>query len=261
MIANAFQNCDERAATSIRLKSDCEEIVMTLEDQINLLKSEARKLEQTIARKDGEISLYIGQQLQSENQKALLSAAKKLLHQKASESDAVVASSKQQLDELGNEVRRLKLENDQLKQAILAPSTEIYIARVTGFNNELQPESVAKVIFSHRTNYQTSLIVFQAIDWAVKEWKVTIISMSLGFDSEYTDIHRALKEAHNVMVFAACSGEAANKNVPNHPARDRTVFGINSSGFNINASKGDSTTPSRSTRPLAKMFFRHGPWA
>jgi subtilisin family serine protease len=52
----------------------------------------------------------------------------------------------------------------------------------------------------------------QAIRYAVKEWRVDIISMSFGYEDEIDSIHEALKyaEDNNVLLLAAASNVGCN---------------------------------------------------
>lgn len=79
----------------------------------------------------------------------------------------------------------------------------------------------------------------QAIDWAVNEWKVDIISMSFGFTSNRKELEDAVKRAANddVLMFAAASNHGDNRGYRAYPARDRNVFCIHSTDWQGNRSK------------------------
>lgn len=95
----------------------------------------------------------------------------------------------------------------------VAPEADIYVARVFRETQDVVPDQVAP-----------------AIEHAVKNWEVDIISMSFGFPSVIFKINEALKLADNndVLLFAAASNDGANKSIPRAwPAREDTkVFCI-----------------------------------
>jgi len=78
----------------------------------------------------------------------------------------------------------------------VCPNAHVYVARVVGDSKDkIDPSAVAK-----------------AIHHAVQEWKVDIISISLGWDVEHEDIVTQLNHAvsNNVIVFAATSNYGAS---------------------------------------------------
>ncbi|KUJ21222.1 subtilisin-like protein [Mollisia scopiformis] len=99
----------------------------------------------------------------------------------------------------------------------IAKWAEIYVATVVDAQGTVNVRSVAK-----------------ALTHAVREWKVNIVSLSLGFDRRVQRIDAALREAdqQNILVFAAVSnhGAAALRQVA-WPASMTKVFGINSANF------------------------------
>lgn len=81
----------------------------------------------------------------------------------------------------------------------------------------------------------------QAIDYAVEQWKVDIISMSFGFPSRdvegYDELESAIHNAYSahVLLFAAASNSGANLDRA-YPARDENVICIHSTDANGNRS-------------------------
>ncbi|KAJ6088426.1 subtilisin [Penicillium sp. IBT 16267x] len=106
------------------------------------------------------------------------------------------------------------------------PDAEIYIAKISD-GKPVGPGIIAKVIL--------------ALDYAVNEWKVDIISMSFGFRSRdvegYEELERAIHNAYSnhVLLFAAASNSGANLDRA-YPARDENVICINSTDANGNRS-------------------------
>ncbi|KAJ5986356.1 hypothetical protein N7451_010721 [Penicillium sp. IBT 35674x] len=103
------------------------------------------------------------------------------------------------------------------------PDAEIYIAKISD-GKPVGPGIIAK-----------------ALDYAVNEWKVNIISMSFGFRSRdvegYEELERAIHNAYSahVLLFAAASNSGANLDRA-YPARDENVICINSTDANGNRS-------------------------
>lgn len=99
-----------------------------------------------------------------------------------------------------------------------APEADIYIARVFRETKDVVPDQVAP-----------------AIEHAVNEWEVDIISMSFGFPSRLAKMDDALKLAanKNVLLFAAASNDGANEDITRAwPARDDSkVFCIHATDF------------------------------
>ncbi|KAJ5928327.1 subtilisin [Penicillium verhagenii] len=108
------------------------------------------------------------------------------------------------------------------------PDAEIYIAKISD-GKPVSPSIIAK-----------------ALDHAVKEWKIDIISMSFGFHSRdiegYDELERAIHNAYSarVLVFAAASNSGANLDRA-YPARDENVICINSTDANGNRSSFSPT--------------------
>ncbi|KAJ5980059.1 hypothetical protein N7481_007357 [Penicillium waksmanii] len=103
------------------------------------------------------------------------------------------------------------------------PDAEIYIAKISD-GKPVGPGVIAK-----------------ALDYAVNEWKVDIVSMSFGFRSRdvegYEELERAIHNAYSahVLLFAAASNSGANLDRA-YPARDENVICINSTDANGNRS-------------------------
>ncbi|PYH85260.1 putative subtilisin [Aspergillus uvarum CBS 121591] len=103
------------------------------------------------------------------------------------------------------------------------PDAEIYIAKISD-GKPCSPSIIAK-----------------ALDYAVNEWQVDIISMSFGFHSRdvegYDELERAIHNAYSsrVLLFAAASNSGANLDRA-YPARDENVICINSTDANGNRS-------------------------
>jgi hypothetical protein len=92
----------------------------------------------------------------------------------------------------------------------IAPQADIYVARVFQDGNGVTADYIA-----------------QAIELAVNEWKVDIISMSFGFPNWIENVDKALKLAHSndVLLFAAAANDGGNTLISKAwPARDPKVF-------------------------------------
>ncbi|KAJ5770966.1 Peptidase S8/S53 subtilisin/kexin/sedolisin [Penicillium nucicola] len=104
-----------------------------------------------------------------------------------------------------------------------SPDAELYISKISD-GRPCNPKIIAK-----------------AIDHAVNEWQVDIISMSFGFPSReiegYDELESAIQRAYaeNVLIFAAASNSGANLDRA-FPARDENVICIHSTDANGNRS-------------------------
>ncbi|KAF2973268.1 hypothetical protein GQX73_g289 [Xylaria multiplex] len=104
-----------------------------------------------------------------------------------------------------------------------APDAELYVAKIAE-NKPSSPKTVA-----------------EAINYAVSEWKVDIISMSFGFPTRdiegYVDLERALANAYanKVLLFAAASNNGGQLG-RSFPARDHTVIAVHATDANGNRS-------------------------
>lgn len=111
----------------------------------------------------------------------------------------------------------------------MAPDCDVYVAQIAD-NNPLSPHQIAK-----------------AIDHAVTEWQVDIISMSFGFLDEREQGCAELREAilraytSGVLIFAAASNVGAHGTAPAFPARLSNVFCIYSGDGMGNCSKTSPT--------------------
>ncbi|ROV88919.1 hypothetical protein VSDG_08918 [Cytospora chrysosperma] len=107
----------------------------------------------------------------------------------------------------------------------VAPDSDIYIARIAKFS-PTEPVQIAK-----------------AIDHAVAEWQVDIISMSFGFPDENDELSKAIlnAHAHNILMFAAASNDGAHGLLPAFPARHHSVFCIYASDGMGNSIRGNPT--------------------
>ncbi|KAJ4328353.1 hypothetical protein N0V84_001224 [Fusarium piperis] len=122
----------------------------------------------------------------------------------------------------GTHVTRLLLQ--------MAPAADIYIAKITD-NKNVNPEDMSRIA--------------EAIDWAVKEWNVHIISMSFGFGHHNKAIDDAIERAFKAdkLMLAAASNEGGNKGRA-RPGRNPRVICIHACDGNGN--KGDmSPSPMR----------------
>lgn len=108
----------------------------------------------------------------------------------------------------------------------VAPEADIYVARVFRETKDVVPDQVAP-----------------AIEHAVKNWEVDIISMSFGFPSVIFKMDQALKLAamNDVLLFAAASNDGANEDITRAwPARDDSkVFCIHATDSMGNSWKGN----------------------
>lgn len=108
----------------------------------------------------------------------------------------------------------------------VAPEADIYVARVFRETQEVVPDQVAP-----------------AIEHAVKNWDVDIISMSFGFPSVIFKMDQALRLAANndVLLFAAASNDGANEDITRAwPARDDSkVFCIHATDSKGSPWKGN----------------------
>ncbi|QGA21462.1 hypothetical protein EYB26_009173 [Talaromyces marneffei] len=108
------------------------------------------------------------------------------------------------------------------------PDAELYIAKISD-GNPCSPENIAK-----------------AIDYAIDEWNVDIISMSFGFPTreikDYDKLEGAIHKAYSnhTLLFAAASNSGANLDRA-YPARDENVICIHSTDANGNRSKFSPT--------------------
>ncbi|OPB42086.1 hypothetical protein A0O28_0032030 [Trichoderma guizhouense] len=104
----------------------------------------------------------------------------------------------------GTHVTRLLLQ--------MAPAAEIFIAKISDCKT-VEPENMTRIA--------------QAIDWAVEECKVDIISMSFGFQTKSKDIDDAIERAFRAdkLMFAAASNEGGNK-PRSRPGRNKKVICI-----------------------------------
>ncbi|KAJ5747489.1 Cadherin [Penicillium nucicola] len=104
-----------------------------------------------------------------------------------------------------------------------APDAEIYIAKICD-TRPSSPQTIAK-----------------AINYAVNEWKVDIITMSFGFPTRnivgYNELENAIDRAHfeNVLLLAAASNNGGN-NDRAYPAGEEKVICIHSTDSNGNRS-------------------------
>ncbi|KAI1757959.1 pfs domain-containing protein [Xylaria castorea] len=104
-----------------------------------------------------------------------------------------------------------------------APDAELYIAKIA----ENKPSSPK--------------VIAEAINYAVSEWKVDIISMSFGFPTcdveDYIELERALTNAYanKVLLFAAASNNGGRLG-RSFPAREPTVIAVHATDANGNRS-------------------------
>ncbi|ETS87207.1 hypothetical protein PFICI_01035 [Pestalotiopsis fici W106-1] len=109
-----------------------------------------------------------------------------------------------------------------------APDAELYIAKIA-----------EKELSSPR-------IIAKAIEMAVNDWKVDIISMSFGYPTNqidgYEELKKALEDAHckHVLMFAAASNSGANLGRA-YPAREPQVICVHSTDSHGNRSKFSPT--------------------
>ncbi|RYP66887.1 hypothetical protein DL771_007544 [Monosporascus sp. 5C6A] len=113
----------------------------------------------------------------------------------------------------------------------MAPAAEIYVAKITD-NKNVDPEDMSRIA--------------EAIDWAVKEWDVHIISMSFGFEPRNEAIDNAIERAFKAekLMFAAASNEGGNKG--------RSRPGKNSNVICIHACDGKGNKGDMSPNPEKK---------
>ncbi|KAB2573850.1 Subtilisin DY [Lasiodiplodia theobromae] len=92
----------------------------------------------------------------------------------------------------------------------MAYNAHIYVARVAKGSNPDDPAYIA-----------------EALRYATESWKVDIINMSFGFDSDKGGIGAAIKNAYsaNVLMFAASRNDGGNFSVA-FPARHKDVISI-----------------------------------
>lgn len=88
---------------------------------------------------------------------------------------------------------------------------------------------IAKIVDSRHFTEATAGHIADAIEYAVNNWKVDIITMSLGFKGRQPKIEKAIKlaGASDVLIFAAAANHGALDQVA-FPARMNGVFAINS---------------------------------
>ncbi|KAJ2987379.1 hypothetical protein NUW58_g4379 [Xylaria curta] len=109
-----------------------------------------------------------------------------------------------------------------------APDAELYIAKIAD-NKPPSPKTIA-----------------DAVNYAVSEWKVDIISMSFGFPTcnikDYIELERALANAYakEVLLFAAASNNGGRLG-RSFPARELTVIAIHATDANGNRSSFSPT--------------------
>ncbi|KAK4059079.1 hypothetical protein Trihar35433_11175 [Trichoderma harzianum] len=143
-----------------------------------------------------------------------------------------VDGSEERVDKHGHGTHLISLIMD------IATDADVYIARVaedaTGLSTA--SENVAK-----------------AIDWASKEWKANIITMSFGYTEEQQCISDAILDALNdshgsILFFAAASNSGSNQ-VEMFPARHDSVISIRATnadgqyqGFNPPRNDNDTVT-------------------
>ncbi|KAI4111719.1 MAG: hypothetical protein LQ338_008348, partial [Usnochroma carphineum] len=104
----------------------------------------------------------------------------------------------------------------------IAPEARLYIARVAKDFRGADADSVA-----------------QAIDHAVDEWNVDIISISFGFKRWHDNIEEAINKAlrNNMLIFAAASNDGARQGIAFPASATLKVIGVNSADGNGAASK------------------------
>ncbi|KAK6222241.1 pfs domain-containing protein [Colletotrichum tabaci] len=104
-----------------------------------------------------------------------------------------------------------------------APDVELFVAKIA----EKDPSNPS--------------VIAKAINWAVTEWKVDIISMSFGFPDRdiegYVELENALQNAYanNVVLFAAASN-SGGKLGRSFPAREPEVIAVHATDANGNRS-------------------------
>ncbi|PGG96608.1 hypothetical protein AJ80_09809 [Polytolypa hystricis UAMH7299] len=99
-----------------------------------------------------------------------------------------------------------------------APDAELYVAKIG------------------RDEPSSPIVVANAIDFAVTEWKVDIISMSFGWPTQdvpgYETLKASIRDAYSkTLLFAAASNEGANRRRA-FPARQREVICIHATDAN-----------------------------
>lgn len=94
----------------------------------------------------------------------------------------------------------------------MAPAAEFYIAKISD-GKTVEPENMARIA--------------EAIDWAVEDCNVDIISMSFGFQDKNKDVDDAIERAFKAdkLMFAAASNEGGNK-PRSRPGRNKNVICI-----------------------------------
>ena len=122
----------------------------------------------------------------------------------------------------------------------IAPEASIYVARVVDDENKVSaPESVASVSNPRPLSTQKRLLTrFKAIRYAAEEWKVDIITMSLGFRGIQESIRKAIDFAvgQETLVFAAASNEGTRRSIT-FPANCSSVICVNAARGNGAASQ------------------------
>ncbi|UKZ62537.1 uncharacterized protein TrAtP1_003782 [Trichoderma atroviride] len=95
----------------------------------------------------------------------------------------------------------------------MAPAAEIFVAKITT-NKTVDVKDMERIA--------------EAIDCAVKEWKVHIISMSFGFEKKNQAIEAAIGRASqaDILMFAAASNEGGNKKTRSRPGLSQKVICI-----------------------------------
>lgn len=136
----------------------------------------------------------------------------------------------------------------------IAPEADIYVARVAEDQKGLEgasDETVAKVMFPSAlcsTGRRRSATDWsQAIEWAWREWKVDIISMSFGYRKVKPEIKKAildgvLSRSEKILYFAAAANFGVRESEM-FPARFESVISMRS--CNVNGFFPDSNPPPR----------------
>ncbi len=113
----------------------------------------------------------------------------------------------------------------------IAPAAEIYVAKITDGKN-VDPEDMSRIAevcltCPPKTSAAALTLSLQAINWAVEQWNVHIISMSFGYESRNSTIDDAIARAFKAdkLMFAAASNEGGNKG-RSRPSKDSRVICI-----------------------------------
>ena len=154
----------------------------------------------------------------------------------------------------------------------VAPDADIYIARVFTSNVEKstadlnQPQQVAQVramqinmLFLARFPtllwFGTNVKFPQAINFAVNEWAVDIITMSFGFPKRVAEVDEAIVNAYSkkTVLFAAAANHGANKGIAYPASKLGVVFCINATD-----GKGDPANFNPPSQPNRDNFCTLG---